>query len=159
GLYGTGADYRTIQVQAYESISNTFQRNGHPLLFAVRGFQLLDAVEWGNRAPNIIHWLAPHLPLQLETDEPSWISTVRTFAAEPKHDLAVIRTRLATPKEANALPLRNVILSDADTRQVCQGVYDALVTHGASTKGVAAVISLAAADVLQRVGENDRETF
>jgi hypothetical protein len=159
GLYGTGADYRTMQVRAYESISNTFQGNGHPLMFAVRGFQLLDAVEWGNHAPNIIHWLAPHLPLRLDTDEPPWIKTVRTFAAEPKHDLTVIRTRLSASKEENALPLRNIILSDTDTAQVCQRVYDALVTNGASAIGVASVISLAAADVLQRVGESDYETF
>jgi hypothetical protein len=159
GLYGTGADYRTMQVRAYESISNTFQNNGHPLMFAVRGFQLLDAVEWGNQAPHIIHWLAPHLPLRPDTDEPSWIKTVRTFAAESKHDLSVIRTRLSAAKDEAALSLRNLILSDADTARVCQGVYDALVTNGASAPGAASVISLAAADVLQRVGESDHETF
>jgi len=128
-------------------------------MFAVRGFQLLDAVEWGNRVPNIIHWLAPHLPLRLDTDEPSWISTARTLATDPKHDLTVIRTRLSAPKDENALPLRNIILSDNDTAHVCQRVYDALVTNGASATGVAAIISLAAADVLQRVGESDHETF
>lgn len=157
GLYGTGADYRTMQVRAYESISNTFQSNGHPLTFAVRGFQLLDAVEWGNRAPNIIHWLAPHLPLRPDTDEPAWIRTVRTFAAQ--HDLTVIRTRLAAPKDENALPLRGIILSDTDTTRVCQEVYDALVTNGASAKGIASVISLAAADVLQRIGDSDHDLF
>ncbi|QBD82138.1 hypothetical protein EPA93_41635 [Ktedonosporobacter rubrisoli] len=59
GLYGTGADYRTLQVRTYDGIATTFQNAGHPLMFAVRGYQLLDTVEWGNRAPNIIHWLAP----------------------------------------------------------------------------------------------------
>ena len=159
GLYGTGADYRTMQVRAYESISNTFQHNGHPLMFAVRGLQLLDVVEWGNYAPNIIHWLAPHLPLQSGTHEPAWIKIVRTFAAEPRHDLTVIRTRLSIAKDENALPLRNLILSDIDTAHVCQGVYNALVTKGASATGVASVIALAAADVLQRVAESDYETF
>jgi hypothetical protein len=159
GLYGTGADYRTMQVRAYESIANTFQSNGHPLMFAVRGFQLLDAVEWGEHTPNIVHWLAPHLPLRLDTDEPSWIKTVRTFAAEPKHDLSVIRTRLSAAKDEKALPLRNTILSDTDTTRVCQEVYDALVINGASAQGVAAVISLAATEVLQRVEESDYETF
>src|SRR6266700_8025219 len=61
GLYGSGADYRTMEVRAYDSIATTFQDAGHPLMFALRGFQLLDAVEWGDRAPNILHWLAPHL--------------------------------------------------------------------------------------------------
>jgi len=45
GLYGTGADYRTMQIRTYDGISTTFQNAGHPLMFAVRGTQLLDAVE------------------------------------------------------------------------------------------------------------------
>jgi hypothetical protein len=157
GLYGTGADYRTAQVRVYESISNTFQDNGHPLMFAVWGFQLLDAVEWGDRVPNILHWLAPHLPLRPDSDEPSWIRTVRTFAAE--HDLTVIRARLAIAKDESALPLRDIILSDTDTTRICQSIYDALVTNGASAKGIASVISLAVADVLQRVGDSDHDLF
>src|SRR5215469_7748646 len=103
GLYGTGADYRTMQIRVYDSISTTFQHAGHPLMFAVRGMQLLDSVEWGDRAPNIIHWLAPHLPLHDE--EPAWVHPVRSFLAEDQHSLASYRTRLAAPKEANALPL------------------------------------------------------
>ncbi len=39
GLYGTGADYRTMEVRTYDGISTTFQNAGHPLMFAVRGFQ------------------------------------------------------------------------------------------------------------------------
>src|SRR6266581_9638053 len=104
GLYGTGADYRTMQIRVYDSISTTFQHAGHPLMFAVRGFQLLDAVEWGDRAPNIIHWLAPHLPLRPDNDEPTWIKTVRAYTAEPAHSLAGIRARLSAPKGENALP-------------------------------------------------------
>ena len=64
GLFGTGADYRSLEARAYEGISTSFQNAGHPLIFAVRGFQLLDAVEWSESTPTIIHWLAPHLPLQ-----------------------------------------------------------------------------------------------
>src|SRR6266568_1219869 len=71
GLYGTGADYRTMEVRAYDGISTTCQRAGHPLVFAVRGFQLLDAAEWGERAPHILHWLTPHLPLR--SGEPDWV--------------------------------------------------------------------------------------
>src|SRR6266536_853992 len=130
GLYGTGADYRTMQIRVYDSISTTFQHAGHPLMFAVRGLQLLDAVEWGDRAPNIIHWLAPHLPLH--TEEPPWVNPVRSFLSEPSHSLASYRTRLAAPQEENALPLRRLILSNADTLQICQGVYDALIKNGAS---------------------------
>src|SRR6266571_5028674 len=103
GLYGTGADYRTMQVRIYDGISTTFQHAGHPLIFAVRGTQLLDAIEWGDRAPNILHWLVPHLPLHSE--EPAWVDTVRSFFADPGHSLASLRTRLSTPKNENALPL------------------------------------------------------
>ncbi len=157
GLYGTGADYRTMQVRTYDGISTTFQYGGHPLIFAVRGMQLLDAVEWGNQAPNILHWLAPHLPLH--TEEPVWINTVRSFLADPGHSLASLRTRLSAPKDENALPLRGLILSDAATAQVCQGVYDALIKRGASAHGVGSVIALAAADATQIAGDDDRDVF
>jgi hypothetical protein len=157
GLYGTGADYRSMQIRVYDSISTTFQNAGHPVLFAVRGMQLLDAVEWGDRAPNIIHWLAPHLPVY--TEEPAWVNPVRSFLSEPAHSLASYRTRLAGPKEENALPLRQRILSNADTPQICQGVYDALIKHGASARGIGSVIALTATDLIQRVGDENRDEF
>ena len=157
GLYGTGADYRTILVRIYDGISTTFQNGGHPLLFAVRGSQLLNAIEWGDQVPNYISWLTPHLPIHSE--EPVWVNTVRSFVAEPAHSVASYRTRLATPKNENALPLRRLITSNADTAQVCQGVYDALMPGGASSRGIGSVISLAAADVMQKVGDEDRDAF
>lgn len=157
GLYGTGADYRTMEVRTYDGISTTFQNAGHPLMFAVRGFQLLDTVEWGDRAPNILHWLAPHLPLH--TDEPDWINAVRAFNDDPAHSLASLRTRLAFPQEESALALRGLILGDADTTRVCQGVYDALMRGGASSRGVGSVIALAAAEVMQKVSDEHRDAF
>lgn len=157
GLYGTGADYRTMEVRTYDGISTTFQYAGHPLMFAVRGYQLLDAVEWGDKAPPILHWLAPHLPLH--TEEPEWVNPVRAFLADPTHSLAGLRTRLAAPKDENALPLRTLILGKADTTQVCQGVYDALVTNGASSRGIGSVIALSATDVMQHVGDGNRDDF
>ncbi len=159
GLYGTGADYRTMQARAYEGIATTFQDFGHPLIFAVRGFQLLDAVEWGDRAPYVIHWLAPHLPLRPDNDQPEWVETVRAYASDPAHDVKGIRTRLSVPKDENALPLHALILSDADTTQVCQGVYDALIKGEASPRAIGSVIALAAADVMNRVGDGDRDHF
>ncbi|GCE13096.1 hypothetical protein [Tengunoibacter tsumagoiensis] len=159
GLYGTGADYRTMQVRAYESIATTFQDAGHPLIFAVRGFQILDAVEWGDRAPNIIHWLAPHLPLRSNSEETPWIKAVRNYTADPSHSVASIRTRLSAPKDENALPLRQLILSNADTTQVCQGVYDALIKGQASPRAVGSVITLAASDLLQKISDSDRDLF
>src|SRR5205823_8446340 len=157
GLYGTGADYRTMEVRTYDGISTTFQNAGHPLMFAVRGFQLLDAVEWGERAPHILHWLTPHLPLH--TEEPSWVNAVRSFHSDPAHSLASLRTRLSAPKDANALSLRRLILSNADTPEICQGVYDAVMKGEASPRGVGSVIALTASEIMQRVGDGDRDAF
>ena len=157
GLYGSGADYRTMQIRTYDGISTTFQNAGHPLMFAVRGTQLLDTVEWGDRVPNILHWLAPHLPVH--TEEPTWVNIVRDFLSDSHHSLESYRTRLAFPKEENALPLRALVLSDTDTPQICQGVYDALMNKGASSRAIGSVIALAATDLMQRVGDGDRDAF
>jgi hypothetical protein len=157
GLHGTGADYRTIHIRTYDGISTTFQHSGHPLMFAVRGFQLLDAVEWGKSVPTILHWLAPHIPVH--TEEPAWVRTIRDFLSDQHHSFAAYRTRLAAPKEASALPLRSLILSDADAPQICQAVYDAVMKTGASAHGVSSVIALASSDLLQRVGDDNRDVF
>lgn len=157
GLFGTGADYRTLSVRIYDGISRSFQEDGHTLLCAVRGAQVLDAVEWGEDTPSYIHWLTPHLPLH--TEEPSWTQVVRSFLQEPQHSLASYRTRLAAPQDANALPLRSLLLSNATTSQVCQGVYDALMTNGASARGVGSVIALAASDLVQTIGADDQALF
>ena len=157
GLFGTGADYRTLSIRIYDGISRAFQEDGHALLCAVRGAQILDSVEWGEDMPSYIHWLAPHLPLH--TEEPSWTQIVRSFLQEPQHSLASYRTRLAAPQNANALPLRSLLLSEATTSQVCQGVYDALIKNGASAPGVGSVIALAASDLLQTIGADDQELF
>ncbi len=159
GFYGTGADYRTLQVRTYESVSTAFHNGGHPLIYAVRGFQLLDAVEWGEYVPVIIHWLAPYLTIKPDSVQPSWSDDLRRYTADPAHSLASIRTRLSAPKDASALPLRELLLSNADTTQICQAVYDALITNEASPRAVALVISLAAADLLQKVEEKSREVF
>lgn len=159
GLYGTGADYRTLEVRTYDGIAPTFQNGGHPLIFAVRGMQLLEAVEWGDRAPHIIHWLAPHLPLQPNSDEPDWVHALRSYVENPAHNVSSIRTRISAPKDENALSLRQLVLSDADTAKVCQGVYDTLITNGASPRGISSVIALAAAEIALRAGEQGTDAF
>lgn len=153
GLYGTGADYRTILLRIYDGLAPTFLDNGHTLLEAVRGAQVLDAVKWGNDAPHYLHWLAPHLARYGE--EPEWISAVSSFLSDPKHSLTSYRTRLAAPQNVNALPLRALLLSNVSTGQICQGVFDALIPKGASAPGVAAVIALAASDLLQNIDDRD----
>ena len=159
GLYGTGADYRTLQIRAYDGIASTFQSAGHPLMFAVRGFQVLDAVEWGIFVPEILHWLTPHLPLLPNNDEPAWVPTLREYVNNPANSVASIRTRLSISKDGNALPLRNLIQSDADTTKVCQGVYDALIKGEASPRAVGSIIALAASDILMKVGDDNRDLF
>ncbi|QBD82137.1 hypothetical protein EPA93_41630 [Ktedonosporobacter rubrisoli] len=57
------------------------------------------------------------------------------------------------------MSLQKLILSDADTTQVCQGVYDALMGGEASPRAVGSVIALAAAEIMHRVNDNDREQF
>jgi hypothetical protein len=52
-----------------------------------------------------------------------------------------------------------LLASNADTTQICQGVYDALIKAGASSRGVGSVIALAAADVMEMVGDGDRDAF
>ena len=159
GLYGTGADYRTMQVRTYDGASSIFQDDGHALIFAVRGFQNLDAVEWGDQAPYIIHWLAPHLALSPNGSEPSWAGTVRNFVNEHADGLASLRKRLSAPKEEQALPISKVVNSSADTAQVCQSVYDALIKGGASPHAVGSVIALAAAELLQHISASNQEAY
>lgn len=157
GLFGTGADYRTLAIRIYDGIARSFQENGHALLCAVRGAQVLDATEWGEDMPSYIHWLTPHLTQHAE--EPAWTQVVRDFLCEPQHSLASYRVRLATPQNANALPLRTLLLSSASPVQICQGVYDALMTNGASARGVGSVIALAASDLLQHISADDQSLF
>lgn len=159
GLYGTGADYRTMEVRAFEAVADTFQHGGHPLIFAVRGFQLLDAVEWGDRVPNILHWLAPHLPLQSGSDEPAWARTVRDFASKPENSMKSVRTRLSTPKDENALELYKLVNSTSDTIQVCQGVYNTVIKSEASPVATAAVIALSAAELLRTLDNAEHEQY
>ena len=157
GLHGTGADYRSLEVRTYDSISTSFHSDGHALMDAARGFQLLDVVEWADRVPMIIHWLAPKVALPQGTPQPAWVQEVHTFAQS--NSMERIRVRISAPKNANALSLRQLILSDADTTQVCQGVYNAVVPNEASPLGTASVIALAAADVMNLVNDGERELF
>ncbi len=157
GLYGTGADYRELQARLYGTLIPNFSDEGHPLAFAVRGTQVLDMVEWGRSVPDIVHWMIQHV---MKTgNQPAWMETVRGFLADPSYDFSSLRVRLALPKEEHALPVRTLVLSDAPTAQVCQGIYDAIMKQGASAHGVASMLNLAAADLLQMVGDEDAGAF
>jgi hypothetical protein len=157
GFYGTGADYRALQVRTYESHATSFPRDGYPLQCAVRGFQLLDAVEWSKNVPLLLHWLAPLLAIAPNEPQPAWIAEVRQHAET--HSLTSIRTRLSAPKNASALALQSIIQSDANTQQVLQAVTDAVLTGEATPRAVASVLALSAADILNTVAVNDHERF
>lgn len=157
GFYGTGADYRALQVRTYESHATSFPRNGYPLQCAVRGFQLLDAVEWSKNVPPLLHWLAPSLAIAPNEPQPAWIAEVRQHAEA--HSLTGIRTRLSAPKNASALAVQQVIQSDANTQQVLQAVTDAVLTGEATPRAVASVLALSAADILTKVAVTDHERF
>ncbi|HTI13245.1 MAG TPA: hypothetical protein VL461_01590 [Dictyobacter sp.] len=159
GFYGTGADYRTLEVRAYEALTTTFHNNGHPLIATIRGFQLLDAVEWAKRVPALLHWLAPLLTAQTGTEQTAWIGEVHSYAVEPAHSLASIRTRLAAPKDENALAVRDAVLSNTNTTQVCQTIFDAIIKNGATPRAVASVLALSAAELLQQVDDSNRAQF
>jgi hypothetical protein len=118
---------------------------------------VLDAGAWGEDAPHYLHWLAPHLPRQ--STEPVWLETVRSFLRGPQHHLESYGTRLAAPKNEHALPLRSLIHSAASPDAVCQAVYDALITHGASAQGVGSVLALAACDLLQKIDDTENDLF
>jgi len=145
GLYATGTDYRAMLTYIYGALRTRYPEGGHPYAFTLRGSQILDAAEWGDRAPDIFAWLCP-LIVNTQPDAP-FVATVRAFVAAPEHNLSSLRTRLAAPNDALAGPdLRRQIL-EGETATVCEAVYRALV-EGASPKAVAMAIALAAAQRL-----------
>src|SRR5260370_31423720 len=105
----------------------------------------------------LLSWLLP--PRRRYPEEPPWVSAVRSFLSDSIHSLDSYRTRLAAPKDENALPLRRLILSDADTPQICQRVYEALIKAGASSHGICSVIALAPTDLMQTVRDRFRHAF
>src|SRR5260370_1591342 len=105
----------------------------------------------------LLSWLLP--PRRRYPEEPPWVSAVRSFLCDSIHSLDSYRTRLAAPKDENALPLRRLILSDADTPQICQRVYEALLKAGACLHGIGSVIALPAADLMQKGARGARAAF
>jgi hypothetical protein len=154
GLYRTGADYRAIQTLVYAVLDHRAPEGGHPLLFAVGSARVLDMAEWGDRVPPLVHWLVPLL-FAAEPDAPA-AQRAREFAAAPGHELGWLRTRLAVAKEeAAGATFRRAVLA-GDATAACEAVLGAL-RAGASARGVASGLALAAAERLLTVAEGAGE--
>lgn len=153
GYHATGADYRTFQGTLYAALVHRYPEGGHPLIFALAGVRVLDMAEWGDHGPPFIYWY----PLVMVDDAPDApaAQTAQQFAAEQSHDLGWLRTRLAPAKEEAAGSEFQLALSVGDAAAACEAVLGAL-RNGATTRGVAAGMALAAAQRLNAVPEGDR---
>lgn|GEM_PF-368452 len=148
GFYATGTDYRATLTHIYVALRLRYPEEGHHYTFTLRGSQILDKAEWGDRAPDVFAWLCP-LIVTAEPDAP-FVEMVRAFVAAPEHDLRRVRTRLAPPNDALAGPALRQQVLEGDTVAVCEAVYQALI-GGASPKAVAMAVALAAAQRLLQV--------
>lgn len=152
GFYRVGADYRELLTHLYIMLAHRYPAGGHPLTFAVGGSRVLDMADWGIRVPPMIHWLLDQL-LTGEPNEPA-AETARAYAAERDHDLAWVQKRLPMAREEAAGPGFRKALMQGDATLACDAVLDAL-RGGATPRGVASGIAVAAAERLLAVPEGD----
>jgi hypothetical protein len=152
GFYRVGADYRELLTHLYIILAHRYPAGGHPLSFAVGGSRVLDMADWGIRVPPMIHWLLDQL-LTGEPDEP-FAEVARAYAADREHDLAWVQKRLPMAKEEAAGPAFRRALNEGDATRACDAVLDAL-RGGATPRGVASGIAVAAAERLLAVPEGD----
>jgi hypothetical protein len=145
GFYGSGTDYREMEGAIYAALNATFASNAIPLLATLAATQALDFVDWGDRVPAFFFWL---LPLLMQSNaEPEGAKAVRDYLAQPAHNLAFVRTRLALSQaEAAGATLRQAI-AGGTTAQVLDETFGAL-KRGANGTQVGAQIVIAAAEHL-----------
>lgn len=156
GFYRTGTDYREMLANLYAVLVQRYPADAHPLIFAVGSSRVLDMADWGIRVPPLIYWIVPQL-LTAEQDEP-WVEQVRQFATASGNQLGWLRDRLAVAKEDAAGPaMRRAVLA-GDAQSACAAVLSAL-RDGASQRGVASGLSLAAAERLLTIPAGDTKTL
>jgi hypothetical protein len=153
GYHATGTDYRTFLTAIYTTLVHRYPEGGHPLVFANAGSNVLDMAEWGNHMPPLISWYSP-IMVDASPDAPA-AQAAQQFAGEQAHDLGWLRTRLAIPKEEAAGAQFQQSLLTGDAAAACEATLTAL-RNGATTRGVAAGMALAAAQRLNAVPEGDR---
>jgi hypothetical protein len=156
GFYRTGTDYRALLANLYATLIYRYPSGAHPLIFTTGASRVLDMADWGDRVPPFIHWLAP-LVVTDEPDEP-FVEQVRAFGSAPEHALTWIRTRLASAREdAAGAPFRQSI-GAGDATAACAAVLQTL-KDGASPRGVASGLALAAAERLLTVPAGDQASL
>lgn len=156
GFYRTGTDYRELLANLYAVLVHRYPAGGHPLIFAAGSSRVLDMADWGIRVPPLIYWIVPQV-VTAEPDEP-WIAQVSQFATAPEHQLAWLRDRLAVAKEEAAGPQMRRAVLGGDTAAACDAVFAAL-RGGASQRGVASGLALAAAERLLTIPSGDTESL
>jgi hypothetical protein len=153
GLYRTGADYRSLAKNLYATLDFHYPSGGHPLIFAAGGNRVLGLANWGVRVPPMIHWVVP-LVVSGEADE-ALADQARAYAEAPGHDLGWLRTRLSVPKEDAAGPAFRRAVLEGDADAACGAVLTAL-RGGATQRGVASALAVAAAERLAAAPAGDR---
>jgi hypothetical protein len=109
--------------------------------------------DWGDRLPAFIYWFAP---LMVDAAPATAVEeAARTYAKAAGHDFAWLRTRLGVPREEAAGADYQRALKSGSAEAACEATLQAL-RQGATPMGVAAGISLAAAEVVSTVPPGDR---
>jgi hypothetical protein len=153
GYNATGADYRTLLSTLYGALDYRYPEGGRTLTDAWAGARILDMADWGGNIPAFVRWYtplmmdaAPNLPLA---------QTAAQYGSEAEHDLSWLRTRVAIAKEETAGPNFQRALVSGDASYACEATLNAL-RAGASPRGVAAGMTLAAASAVNAVPQGDR---
>jgi hypothetical protein len=156
GFYRTGTDYRALLTNLYAALIYRYPAGGHPLIFATGASRVLDMADWGSRVPPFIYWLVP-LVVTDEPDEP-FVEQARAFGAAPEHALGWLRTRLSTAREEAADAAFRQRVGAGDATAACAAVLQTL-KDGASPRGVASALALAAAERLLTVPAGDADAL
>ena len=152
GLFATGADYRSTLEALYVATRFTYVGAGEPLTWILTASEILDMAEWGGNNPPFVYWITGLLG-GLAKSAPAG-DAARAYAADARHDLAWLRTRLAPPNEASAGKAYQAALTSGDATAACDATLAAL-RAGATPTGVAGAMALAVAERVAAIPSND----
>jgi hypothetical protein len=153
GYNATGADYRTLLSTIYGALDYRYPEGGKALTDAWAGARILDMADWGGNIPAFVRWYTP-LMMDAAPNLP-FAQAAATYGSAPEHDLSWLRTRVAIWKEEVAGPTFQRALVSGDANYACEATLNAL-RGGASPRGVAAGMTLAAASAVNAVPQGDR---
>jgi hypothetical protein len=153
GYYATGTDYRQLLAAIFAALDLRYPEGGRPLSFGVAGSRVLDMAEWGDRLPAFIYWFAPLMVDAAPATAAE--AAARAYAQAEGHGLGWLRTRLGIPREEAAGTEFQRALRAGSPEAACEATLQAL-RRGATPMGVAAGISLSAAEVVNNVPTGDR---